>query len=187
MSSLQPLPKTVYATEGYKPNVQIAKQRLEPLGVNVVYFEEDSSLPFKDRYFDLIINQHESYSAAEVRRILNERGVFVTQQSGGTDCYGINESLGVPLNEEFAHWNLAIAAQELHDHGFKVTFSREDFLPQRFYDIGALVYYLIAIPWQIPNFTVERYIEPLHHIHRMIRTNGYFEVQQHRFILIAEV
>ncbi|WP_433939256.1 class I SAM-dependent methyltransferase [Paenibacillus lautus] len=187
LSSLQPLPKSVYATEGYKPNVQIAKQRLEPLGVNVVYFEEDSSLPFKDRYFDLIINQHESYSAAEVRRILNERGVFVTQQSGGTDCYGINESLGVPLNEEFAHWNLAIAAQELHDHGFKVTFSREDFLPQRFYDIGALVYYLIAIPWQIPNFTVERYIEPLHHIHRMIRTNGYFEVQQHRFILIAEV
>ena len=41
--SLHPLPKTVYATEGYKPNVPIARQRLEPLGVKVVYFEEDSS------------------------------------------------------------------------------------------------------------------------------------------------
>ncbi|MGO4787652.1 methyltransferase domain-containing protein [Paenibacillus sp. 2KB_20] len=186
LSSLQPLPETVYATEGYKPNVPIAQQKLEPLGVKVVYFEEDSSLPLKDHFFDLIINQHESYSVAEIKRILNDHGVFVTQQSGGTDCYGINEWFGVPLNEEFAHWNLGTAVQELQDHGLNVTFSREDFSPQRFYDIGALIYYLQAIPWQIPDFTVERHLEPLYQVHQVIRTKGYFEVQQHRFIIIAE-
>ncbi|MGG3282401.1 class I SAM-dependent methyltransferase [Paenibacillus solani] len=186
LSSLQPLPHTVYATEGYKPNVPIARQKLEPLGVKVVDFEEDTSLPLQDHYFDLIINQHESYYVAEIRRILNEHGVFVTQQAGGTDCYGINQMFGVPLNEEFANWNLTTAVQELQNHKFNVSFSREDFPLQRFFDIGALVYYLKAIPWQIPDFTVERYLEPLLRIHHIIESKGYFEVQQHRFIIIAE-
>ncbi|CAM3518039.1 Methyltransferase type 11 [Paenibacillus glucanolyticus] len=187
LSSLQPLPQSVYATEGYKPNVPVAKKQLEPLGVKVVYFEDDASLPLEDHYFDLIINQHESYSVTELRRISNDRGIFITQQSGGTDCAGINEMFGVPLNEEFAHWNLETAMEELLDHRFNITLSREDFPLQRFYDIGALVYYLKAIPWQIPDFTVERYLEPLHRIHLVIQSKGYFEIQQHRFIVKAEV
>ncbi|RPK04748.1 hypothetical protein FH5_01986 [Priestia endophytica] len=47
MSTLQPFPKTLYATEGYKPNVPIAKERLEPLGVKVVQLHEDNKLTFK--------------------------------------------------------------------------------------------------------------------------------------------
>src|SRR5712692_8615791 len=35
LSSLQPLPPHTCATEGYAPNVPIARQRLEPLGVQV--------------------------------------------------------------------------------------------------------------------------------------------------------
>ena len=36
LSLLQPFPSVMYATEGYKPNVPIAKKRLEPLGVKIV-------------------------------------------------------------------------------------------------------------------------------------------------------
>lgn len=68
----------MYATEGYKPNVPIAKKRLEPLGVIVVERMEDENLPFKDDTFDTILNQHESFCASEVRRILSKEGTFFT-------------------------------------------------------------------------------------------------------------
>ncbi|GIP34474.1 methyltransferase domain-containing protein [Paenibacillus sp. J2TS4] len=179
-------PKSVYATEGYKPNIPIAKQRLEPLGVKVVQVEEDTRLPFEDSCFDLIINRHESYSPQEVKRIISDQGLFITQQSGGTDCRQINEKLGVPLNEEFAHWNLNVAMEELKENGFRVTEGREEYPVQRFYDIGALVYYLKAIPWQVPGFEPELYLDKLYEIHGIIQKQGYFDVYQHRFIIKAE-
>ena len=62
MSSLSPLPKCTCVTEGYEPNIIIAKKRLEPLGVKVYRVDNDESLPFNDETFDLVINRHESYS-----------------------------------------------------------------------------------------------------------------------------
>lgn len=185
LSMLRPFPKSIFATEGYKPNIEIAKKRLEPLGVSVVAIEDDHNLPFDEHQFDLILNKHESYSPKEVRRIINESGVFLTQQVGGTDCWGINEALEAPLNREFENWNVAFARQELEQSGFEVVYSKEEYPIQRFYDIGALVYYLKAIPWQIPDFEVEKYEKKLFEIHQSIQANGFFDVKQHRFILKA--
>ena len=41
LSSLQPLPPLTCATEGYAPNIPVARQRLEPLGVQVYEVGED--------------------------------------------------------------------------------------------------------------------------------------------------
>lgn len=183
LSKVGPYPPSVYATEAYPPNVPIAKKRLEPLGVKVVQIDEDTNLPFDDDCFDLIINRHESYSPKEVSRILSNQGIFLTQQVGGSDCYQINEKLGVPSNEEFHHWNVNYAIEELKDHQFTIIESREEFPIQRFYDIGALVYYLKAIPWQVPDFQIDTYLDKLYEIHQLIQTNGFFDVQQHRFII----
>ena len=115
-------------------------------GVQVVQIDDDEDLPFESGQFDLIINKHESYSVQEVRRILSKGGRFLTQQVGGLDCEEINEKLGVPLNEEFKDWDLETALKEMEKHDFKILKSREECPTQRFYDIGALVYYLKAIP-----------------------------------------
>jgi hypothetical protein len=176
----------MYATEGYKPNVPIAKKRLEPLGVTVVERTEDENLPFKDDTFDTILNQHESFCASEVKRILSKEGTFFTQQVGGLDCSRINECIGVPINKEFCNWNLKKAIEELKQSSFNIISCKEEFPVQRFYDIGALVFYLKAIPWQVPNFDVETYIEGLYNIHRIIQSKGFFAVKQHRFIIKAE-
>ncbi|MFD0871610.1 Uncharacterised protein [Chlamydia abortus] len=183
LSLLSPFPKEAFATEGYLPNVPIARKRLEPLGVKVVQIEDDFNLPFQNRQFDLILNQHESYSPEEVRRIIADDGIFLTQQAGGLDCREINEMMGVPLNEEFAHWNLETAVMELEANGFEISTRKEEFPIQRFYDTASLIYYLQAIPWQIPDFDPEKYADPLYEIHQIIRENGYFDVSQHRFII----
>jgi len=49
-----------------------------------------------------------------------------------------------------------------------------------------LVFYLKAIPWQVPNFEVYKYRDELYSIHKLIEQQGYFEVTQHRFFLLAK-
>ena len=71
--------------------LQLPKKRLEPLRVKVIEFVDDADLPFDNGQFDLILNQHESYSAIELHRISSSGGTFITQQVGGTDCYQIND------------------------------------------------------------------------------------------------
>lgn len=185
LSMLRPFPKSVFATEGYRPNIPVAKERLKPLGVTVVAIEDDTNLPFNDEQFDLILNQHESYSPKELRRIIKENGIFLTQQVGGLDCFGINEALSASTNDEYLNWNLKSAESELLKHGFRIIYSNEEFANQRFYDVGALVYYLKAIPWQVPDFSVEKFEDKLYDIHLTIQSQGFFEVKQHRFIIKA--
>ncbi|MED4237850.1 methyltransferase domain-containing protein [Priestia megaterium] len=187
LSLLQPFPHVMYATEGYKPNVPIAKKRLEPLGITVVERTEDENLPFKDDTLDLILNQHESFCASEVKRILSKEGTFFTQQVEGLDCSRINECIGVSINKEFCNWNLKKAIEELKQSSFNIISFKEEFPVQRFYDIGAFVFYLKAIPWQVPNFDIETHIEGLHNIHGIIQSKVFFDVGQHRFIIKAEL
>ncbi len=186
LSMLRPLPRQVFATEAYTPNVPIARKRLEPLGITVAALERDDDLPFAEGQFDLVINRHESYDPAELWRIMKPGARLITQQVGGTDCTGINDALGAPYNDEFRHWTLAFAVEQLQKQGFRIIRQQEQFPIQRFYDIGALIYYLKAIEWQIPGFEPALYIEQLYSIHLHIASHGYFDVRQDRFLLIAE-
>ena len=184
LSSLSPFPKYTCATEGYEPNIIIARNRLEPLGVKVYRIDDDEYLPFDDETFDLVINRHESYSPREVKRILKKQGTFITQQVGGLNNREINELLGTPKYEHY-NWNLETAVTKLNEAGFKITEQKEDIVKTRFYDIGAIVFYLKAVPWQVPDFTVEKYFERLKQIHNMIQKEGYIDFTCHRFLVIA--
>ncbi|MFS0781047.1 class I SAM-dependent methyltransferase [Bacillus sp. 1P06AnD] len=176
----------IKATEAYEPNVPIARKQLEPLGIQVSHISDDHSLPFLKGEFDLVLNRHESYDPAEVKRIMSEGAIFLTQQVGGTDCNGINAALGKPANLEFSHWNMAFAVEELKNSGFTIVDCKEAFPVQRFYDIGSLVYYLKAIPWQVPDFSIEKDLDSLYRIHQQLTEDGYFNVYQHRFIIKAQ-
>src|SRR5215469_16429094 len=53
LSRLQPLPAMTVATEGYAPNVPIARDRLSSLGVQVIAIDQETShtLPLADATF----------------------------------------------------------------------------------------------------------------------------------------
>lgn len=188
-SYFAPFPPVAYATEAYAPNIPIARERLEPLGVEVVALDEEEprQLPFDEATFDLILNRHGYYWAPELYRILQPGGVFVTQQVGDRNDIGIRELLGAPnvgINIEWA--DLAEAIANLEAAGFQIVKELEDIYPQRFYDVGAIVYQLKAIPWQIPDFSVETYFDRLKAVHEKIQRDGYVDVLEHRFFIIAE-
>jgi SAM-dependent methyltransferase len=92
LSNLRPLPPNTHATEAWAPNVPVAREHLEPLGVTVHAIEnEDDPLPFAEASLDLIINRHDSYDPNEVRRVLRPGGTFITQQVGGQNDADLNE------------------------------------------------------------------------------------------------
>lgn len=189
LSSLGQLPRQTYATEGYQPNVAIARDRLKPLHVDVVrtYSEDNTkrdqvgALPFRTESLDMIIDRHESFVASEVYRVLKRGGIFLTQQAGSANYPELNEFLGAPKTE--AVWDLQVARQQISEAGLVVTSGREARLESWFKDIGAVIFFLLAVPWQLEGFTVDRYLDKLKELHQLIVRSGSFSVTARRFYL----
>lgn len=188
LASLMPLPAHTCATEGYKPNVPIARSLLEPLGVDVFPYEEGSDLPFADEEFVLIINRHESYSPEEVFRVLKPGSFFVTQQVGVKNDsklrYVLTNKEDTGENDD---WKLDNIVRTLKKAGFEILESMEDITDTRIYDVGAIVYYLKAVPWELPDFSVNKYFNKLEEIHESILRQGYLDLieNNHRLFIKA--
>ena len=149
----------------------------------MVPFSDDKSLPLESSQFDLIINRHESYSVTEVNRLLKPGGSFITQQVGSQDCVAINHFLETPHDVDV--WSLEHEVKELQNAGLQIETAEEALLDSHFYDIGAVVFFLKIIEWQIPDFSVERYHERLRAMHRHIKETGSFRAKAHRFLIQA--
>jgi SAM-dependent methyltransferase len=185
LSLLLPLPSKAYATESYAPNVEVAKRRLEPLGVKVMRTKAGGPLPFESNTFDVVIDRHEEYSAPEVFRVLRKGGTFITQQVGPKNNGSLYRSLGLHGVATIA-WNQREAVKELEGVGFDIKDQREALAVTRFYDVGALVYYLKAIPWEVPDFSVKRYFGVLKRLNQFVLRTGYVETEKHRCLIVAK-
>ncbi len=190
LATLQPLPAQTYATEAYRPNVPIARATLEPLGASVVEIEEgqqeDAPLPFEDAFFEVIINQHESYDSKEVCRILQPGGVFITQQVGQKNNEDLRMIFGSIEDEEDFTWNLTTCQTFLEHAGLAIIDGKEHIGYSRMYDIRALVYLLKVIPWEFPKFDPTQYTPQLLNMYIKILENGYIDATSHRFFVVAQ-
>ncbi len=185
LASLPDLPKITYAREGYPPNIPIATRRLQPLSVKVVAVENEHALPLSDEMFELVINRHEYYDPAELMRILKPGGIFLTQQVGPRNCVEVNQYLGAPLDPCVAQWKLDQEKATLEQAGFSVLQCHEQVLESNFYDIGAVVFYLKVIEWQIEGFSVEKNEARLQEMHQLIEQQGAFYATEHCFLIEA--
>jgi SAM-dependent methyltransferase len=179
LASLAPLPPRTAATEGYPPNVPIARRRLEPLGVEVA--EASGALPFPDGSFDLITNRHETYDPHEIRRLLARGGTFITQQVAGRDLEEINQALHGPPHKD-ADWGLTTATAAT---GLDVIWSQEAGFTTTFHDIGALVLFLRVVSWQVPDFDIDKYDARLRALHGDMERGHPLRATAHRFALLA--
>lgn len=194
LSRFNPLPLNTYATEQYIPNIPVAREKLEPLGVKVVPVDEkhvnNEVLPFADDMFDLIINRHESYHPPELMRILKPGGLFITQQVG-QGLWNIKKALTGQEGPK-TDWSLKTLVMELESAGFQILNALEDVQYIRLFDIGAIVYWLKAVPWIIEDatgvadFTIEDYRERLWELHLQIEKDGFYDCSHAMFIIIAK-
>ncbi len=185
LSSFAPLPPDTHATEAYPPNQALARERLSPLGVEVHDIDEQHPLPFDDSRFDLVINRHESFNAVELSRVLKPKGLFITQQVGGLDNLELNQVLEDKLSFPFTDWSLGNALTGLYNEGFIIDRAEKAALRSIFKDIGAVVYYLKAIPWQVAGLDPQTHHDRLVALHNIIEREGQFVATAHRFLIIA--
>jgi SAM-dependent methyltransferase len=176
LAEMKSLPGRAVATEGWAPNVPVAAARLAPLGIPVVHDEgaidnvdqtdrpPRGRLAFRDAAFDLVINRHEAFVAAEVYRVLEPGGRFVTQQadSAGGDA---GEVLGLapPPGRLF---DRSFATAQLDAAGFVVDAGADAIETITFSDVGAFAWYLRMIPWAVPGFTIDAHRTALERLHR---------------------
>lgn len=196
-------PRTV-ATEGWPPNVPVARRRLRPLGVDVVAAGggpdnvdqpiatavpasgSAGSLPFEDASFHLVTNRHESYVAAEVRRILAPGGHFITQQVGAGFTDDFHRALGLPVSDDRRPtWDLAFATRQLMAAGLRVIASGEGAERQTFADAAAFAWYLLAVPWTVDGFTIPAHRAQLHRLQERIEHGQRLTMRLPMFWLVA--
>lgn len=160
------VPADTVATEGYAPNMPVAEKNLSARGITVKAYdsEKDARMPFPDGRFKLIISRHESYKVDEIKRVLSAGGQFITQQVDGRDLQDLYSQFGVSGN--YPHVTLEHFKQDLQSVGLEVTQALDWQGNATFQDVGALVYFLHAVPWVAPDdFSVERYQDVLFRLH----------------------
>lgn len=126
-------------TEAYPSNVQLCKKELLPLGIDFREATDYSNLPFGDATFDIVLNRHGTYDLSEIKRILKNDGIFITQQVGEKNNHELIELLCPNCIPQFTGWNLANELNHFENAGFEVVSSDECFIESEFYDIGAVV------------------------------------------------
>ena len=163
LSQLANRPPRTVATEGWPPNIPVARARRAPPGITVVAVEgapdnvaqasglPGGALPFPDGDFHLVGNRHESYLPAEVWRILAPGGCFLTQQVGAPAADELHHLVGLhPPVPTGPGWTLAYATAQLARAGFVIEDAGAGDETMTFADVGALVWYLSRVPGLAP-------------------------------------
>ena len=154
-------PAKVVATEDYPPNFELASERLSTVGATVVRaaLSDTAPMPFASGEFDLVLNRHAAFNPQEVARILSPGGVFLTQQVHGMWAWDLQAAF-----DAVPQWPDATPEKYLpllEAAGLTIVTVEEWEGRLVFADVGAIVYYLKATPWEVPGFTVRTHLRYL--------------------------
>lgn len=178
-------PTRVVVTEDYPPNLKLAQERLRPLGVEVVDvpLTRDGLMPFEDGEFDLVLNRHSGLNCAETARVLAPKGVFLTQQIHGLWAQDLLAEFGaVP---QWPDATPEYYVPRLETAGLRVERLQEWQGGLIFHDIGAIVYYLKAVPWLVVGFSVGTHTDSLLRLEERLRREGQLTFRARKYLIEA--
>ena len=174
------------ATEGYPPNVQLCRERLLPLGIDLRACADAARVPFADGAFDIVINRHGDFDPREIGRLLRPGGLFVTQQVGCDNDRELVEAVLPGAEKPFPHAVLAEQRAAFVSEGFEILRAEEAFRPIVFYDVGAFVWFAHIIEWEFPGFSVDRCFDRLLEMQETVERKGRVEGTIHRYLIAAK-
>ena len=144
---------------------------------------DDAPMPFADGEFDLVLNRHAAFNAREAARVLSDGGAFLTQQTSGAWAWDLQAAFGAsPRTPDVS---LAKCAPLLREAGLTITDEREWEGQLKFADVGAVVYYLKAIPWEVPGFGVRTHFERLIALQERLEAEGELSFYAGKFLIEA--
>lgn len=173
------------ATEGWAPNIALCKERLLPLGIDFREMRDPKAMPFADASFDLVLNRHGAYDAAELWRVLKPGGIFLTQQVGAENDRELVTRLLPDAKPPFPEQQLEIQLARFRAAGFEILAEDEAFRPIRFYDTAALIWFAKVIEWEFTGFSVDRCFPQLVKTEAEIKEKGAVCGSIHRYYFAA--
>ena len=178
-------PGKVVATEDYPPNFKLATERLSPLGVRVVDvpLTDFDPMPFHNGEFDLVLNRHSGLNAREVARMLAPGGTFLTQQIHGLWAYDL-----IAVFDARPQWpdsTLEKYVPQLKAAGLTIVDTQEWSGRLSFTDVGAIVYYLKAVPWLVPGFSVETHSKYLFKLQDQLKSGEGLSFSARKYLIEA--
>ena len=183
LASLAPLPPGTQAMESYPPNVDVARARLAPLGVGVAEVRVGAPWPFADAAFDLTLNRHGHLNPREIARTLSPGGVFLSQQVGSDNLADLVADFDGDASRNDN--DLAVVTARLEAEGLAVSRKETWSGRQTFRDVGALVYFLKAVPWVAPGFSVKSHKNVLARLQERLDSDGVLAFSISRFLVEA--
>lgn len=153
--------RRIVATEGWEPNLPVARDRLAQHGVEVLWYdpERGERMPLADAALDLVMSRHEAIDASEIVRVLAPGGKLLTQQVDGHDAEEIHQWFGEDY--VYPHVTSNRYVKDLEASGMRVDVVDDWQGSMGFVDVEALVTYLALVPWDAPNFTVDAHADRL--------------------------
>jgi hypothetical protein len=121
---------------------------------------------------------------AGIASSLRPGGSFLSQQVGAGSNRELYEFMMGPQPASESR-SAAVAAAEATAAGLQVTDLREQALQVEFFDVAAVVHFLLKVLWTVPGFTVDGYLSRLEAMHEHIRANGSFICHSQRFLIEA--
>ena len=178
-------PSKVVATEHYPPNFKLATERLTPFGATVLDIElsDFGPMSFADREFDLVLNRHAAFNPAEVGRILAPGGTFLTQQVHGLWAFDLLAAF-----DSKPQWPDATPEKylpRLREVGLEIVNAQDWSGKLTFTDVGAIVYYLKAVPWLVPGFSVETHLKYLLTLQNQLERNQPLAFSSRKYLIEA--
>ncbi len=176
----------VVATEDYPPNFRLATERLFPFGVQVVdvRLTDGGPMPFADGEFALVLNRHSGLNAREVARILAPGGTFLTQQVHGLWAADLLAIFGA--KPQWPDSTPAKYLPRLKAAGLTIVNTQEWSGRLSFTDVGAIVYYLKAVPWLVPCFSVETHSKQLLNLQRRLESGQGLVFTERKYLIEAQ-
>jgi len=178
-------PELLVATESWPPNIEVAREKLKPLGASVVAVPDAAALPFRTESFDLVVSRHPTVAIwDEIARVLNPGGSYFSQQVGAGSVRELTDfMMGPQPVSDGRSTHRAVASAEAA--GLSIVDLRHEALRTVFDDVGAVVHFLRKVIWIVPGFTVDRYSGRLSELHARIQADGPFVAHSQRFLIEA--
>ena len=178
-------PAIVRATESWPPNIAIARANLAPFNGIVAEVDDPDPLPYPSESFDLVISRHPTVTVwPEIARVLQPGGRYFSQQVGPGSNRELTDFMMGPQPVSDTR-SPARAVADARGAGLEVTDLRQESLEVRFFDVGAVVYFLRKVLWTVPGFTVDAYRARLRAMHDHIEREGSFLSHAERFLIEA--
>jgi SAM-dependent methyltransferase len=141
-------------------------------------------MPFASGSFDLVLNRHSGLNGAEVARILAPGGVFFTQQIHGLWTHDLLAEFGATPQWSDAIPEATVSMLETAELRIvNVEVWQGDLT---FHDVGAIVYYLMAVPWLVPGFSVETHMDTLMRLQGQLQREGPLVYEARKYLIEAE-